>query len=113
MAGQFTLKKMQNGQFIFQLLDAQEQVIFTSVPFAKISDAKETIALFRERAANFPNFERKKSPTNKMYFILKTADGRIIGSSERQSSIPDLENSISAVNKCALEAQIVNSPPPF
>lgn len=112
MAGQFILTKSEDDQFIFQLMDEQEQVLFTSEPFAILSEARADIETLKERATNFPNFERKKSPTNKMYFVLKTVDGRVIGSSERHSSIPDLENSILAVNKCAPEAQVVEKPHP-
>lgn len=114
MAGQFTLTKSDDSQFIFQLKDDQEQVLFTSTPFATLSEAKAAIETLKDRAASFPNFERKKSPTNKMYFIVKSNDGRVIGSSERHSSIPALENSITDVNKCALVAQIVEGihPPP-
>lgn len=112
MAGQFMLTKSEEDQFIFLLTDEQEQVLFTSEPCETLSEARADIETLKERAASFPNYERKKSPTNKMYFVLRTAAGRVIGSSERHSSIPELENSITAVNKCAQEAQIVEKPLP-
>ena len=112
MAGQFTLTKSEDDQFIFQLTDEKEQVLFTSEPSATLSEARADIEALKERAASFPNFERKKSPTNQMYFVVKTAAGRVIGSSERHSSISGLENSITAVNKCAQEAQVIEKPHP-
>lgn len=112
MAGQFTFKKTENDQTIFQLTDDQEQLLFTSAPFASMSDARAAILSLKERVTRFPNFERRKSTTNKMYFVVKSADGGVIGSSERHSSIPALENSITAVNKCAPVAQIVEAHDP-
>lgn len=107
MAGQFSIAKSNDNQFMFQLKDGQEQVLFTSTLFATLSEAKAAIEALKDRATSFPNFERKKSPTNEMYFIVKTDDGRVIGSSEKHSSIPALENSITDVNKCAQAAQII------
>jgi uncharacterized protein YegP (UPF0339 family) len=106
MTGQFTLIKSEDNQFIFQLKDDQESVLFTSNPFATLPEVRSAIEALKDRATSFPNFERKKTPTNKMYFIVKTTDGRVIGSSEKHASIPALENNITDVNKCARLAQI-------
>ena len=108
MAGQFEIKKADNGQFIFNLIDSDGQTLFTSEPYAQKSNTRDGIAAVKERAKNIPNYERKKTDTNKLYWVLRDAKGKIIGSSQKHSAIPALEISISAVRKCVLDADIVD-----
>jgi uncharacterized protein YegP (UPF0339 family) len=106
---QITITKTADDKFIFTLSDSNQQVLFTSVGYSTMPEVRQAIAVLQNRAAQFPNFERKKTPTNKMYFVIRTKDGRIIGDSEKHASIAALENSINAVNQSATKAPIVDA----
>jgi uncharacterized protein YegP (UPF0339 family) len=107
MAGQFEIKPLQGGQFHFVLFDSDGQLLFTGEPCPAIADARAAIAALKERAQAFPNFERKKTADNKMYYTIRTANGKVLGNSELHGSIPGLENSITALNKTAPHAAII------
>ena len=78
MAGQFEIKPLQGGQFHFVLFDSDGQLLFTGEPCPAIADARAAIAALKERAQAFPNFERKKTADNKMYYTIRTANGKSI-----------------------------------
>ena len=98
MAVKPEVQQTENGQFVFQLIDSNGQVLFTSRPYAQQADARNGLISVKERAGKIGNFERKKSSTNQMYFDISDVNRRIIGSSESHSSIADLEKNITAVN---------------
>ena len=108
MAGKFELIKTADSQYVFNLIDSGGQLLFISEPYPQTSDVQKAIALLRERVKSFANFERKKTDTNKLYFVIREIKGPVIGSSQRHASIAALENSITAVHKCAPDAVLVD-----
>jgi uncharacterized protein YegP (UPF0339 family) len=106
---QITITKTTDDKFIFTLSDSNQLVLFTSIGYSEMLEVRQAIASLKMRAAQFPNYERKKTPANKMYSVIRTEDGRIIGSSEQHSSIAALENSITAVNQSAAKALVVEA----
>ena len=108
MAGHFEVRKTETNQYFFCLFDSNGKILFTSESYSTHADANQGIAALKERVESFPNFERKKNSENKMFFVVRTARGKVIGSSERYSSIADLENSITAVNQSVVDAEIID-----
>lgn len=106
---QITITKTTDGKFIFTLTDTVRQVLFTSISYPNVADVTDAIASLKSRAGLLPNFERKKTATNKMYFVIRSEAGQVIGSSEQHGSIAALENSIAAVNQCAGDADILDA----
>ena len=109
MAGTFELTKTENGYYIFSLIDSDGQLLFTSQAYPQKSGAQHGIVSLKERVAHFICFERKKTSTNKLYFVIREAGGQVIGSSRRHSSIPSLESSITAIQKCISDAAVVDA----
>lgn len=106
MAGKFELKKSKSGQYMFNLIAANGQVILTSELYKAKSGAENGIESVRKNAGNDANYERKTSSKNEPYFVLKAANKEIIGTSEMYSSAASMENGIASVKTNAPGAKV-------
>lgn len=106
MAGKFEIKKNKSGQFSFNLLASNGQVILTSELYKSKASAKAGVASVQKNAPNDAAFERKISSNNKSYFVLKAANKQIIGKSQMYESDAAMENGIESVKRNAPEAGI-------
>lgn len=61
------------------------------------------------RTVERSRFERKTAKDGSPYFVLKAANGEIIGKSEMYSSVAAMENGIASVVKNAAEGEIVDT----
>lgn len=107
MAGQFELKQTENGQFMFNLKAGNGQIILTSQRYQAKDSAKDGIESVRKHAGADTNFERKTSTAGEPYFVLKAANGQVIGQSEMYSSVSAMENGIASVMANAGTAPVV------
>jgi len=108
MAGQFELKKIDSGQFMFNLKAGNGQIILTSQRYQAKDSAQDGSASVRKHAADDTNFERKTSAAGEPYFVLKAANGQVIGTSEMYSSAAAMENGIASVKANAPDAPVVD-----
>jgi hypothetical protein len=110
MAGTFELKKAANGQYMFNLKAANNEVILTSETYSSESAAEGGIASVRKNAAVEKNFEKKTSTGGQPYFSLKSADnGQTLGRSEMYSSAAAMEKGIKSVMANAPTATVKKS----
>lgn len=105
MAGKFELKRGINNRFNFSFKVANGQTILNSEPYLGRLGAKSGIELVRSSATNDSNYERKVSHKNEPYFVLKMANGQIIGTSEKYSSILAMEERIASLKANAPNAE--------
>ncbi len=108
MAVKFEIKKNESGEFTFHLLASNGQIILTSQRYQAKASAQAGIESVRKHAADDAYFERKTSAANQPYFVLKAANGRIIGQSEMYSSAAALEKGIASVKANAPAAPVVD-----
>ena len=108
MAVQFELKKTDGGQSIFNLIAKNGQIVLTSQRYQAKASAQAGIESVRKHAADDANFERKTSAGNQPYFVLKAANGKIIGQSEMYSSAAAMEKGIASVKANAPTASVVD-----
>ncbi|HEX3554954.1 MAG TPA: YegP family protein [Thermoanaerobaculia bacterium] len=106
MAGKFEVKKASNGQFYFHLKAANGQVILASEQYKEKRSALGGIESVRKNAPLDNRYERKTAKNGQPYFVLKAANGEIIGQSETYSSTSALESGIESVKKNAPEAAV-------
>lgn len=97
MSGKFVLKKTASGQFMFNLLAGNSQVILTSESYKEKSSALNGIASVQTNSGNDERYERKTSSKDEPYFVLKAANAQVIGKSEMYSSKAAMENGIASV----------------
>ncbi len=108
MAGKFELKKSKSGKFMFNLKAGNNQVILTSELYNEKAGAENGIESVRKNAGDDANYERKTSVKDEPYFVLKAANGQVIGSSEMYSSASAMENGIASVKANGPGAPVVD-----
>jgi uncharacterized protein YegP (UPF0339 family) len=101
MAGKFTLRKTEKGNFVFNLKASNGQIILTSQPYSDKRTAINGIESARKNARNDASFERCTSSDGRPYFLLKAANFQVIGQSEMYSTKASMENGISSVTRNA------------
>ena len=104
MAAKFELKINAKGQYSFNLKASNGQVILTSEVYESRAAAEAGIASVRKNAEQADRFEHKMSKSSEPYFVLKAANGQVIGRSEMYSSAAAMENGIQSVMKSAAAA---------
>jgi uncharacterized protein len=106
VAGKFELKKTDRGQFMFNLKAGNQQVILTSELYRDKAGAQNGADSVKRHAGSDANYERKTSSKGDPYFVLKAANGQIIGKSEMYSSPAAVENGIASVKNNGPAAEI-------
>ncbi|NJC94742.1 MAG: hypothetical protein C3F07_14580 [Anaerolineales bacterium] len=101
MAGKFSLRKTDKGNFVFNLKASNGQVILTSQPYADKRGALNGIESARRNAGKDANFERRTASNGQPYFVLKAANTQIIGQSEMYSAKANMEKGIASVRRNA------------
>ena len=106
MAGKFELKTAKSGQFHFNLLASNGQIILQSEMYETKASALNGISSIQKNAADDTRYERLVSKTDKPYFLLKAGNHQVIGQSQLYESIASRDNGIESVKKNAPEATI-------
>lgn len=101
MAGKFELKTTRSGQFHFNLLAGNGQVIMQSAMYESKSSALDAIASIQKSAMEDSRYERLVSKSGKPYFVLKAGNEHVIGQSQQYESESSRENGIASVKKNA------------
>lgn len=86
MPGKFELKKSANNKFYFTLTAANGQVILAGEMHNDRAGALAAVDEARTRGAEDANYERLVAKDDSPYFLLKAADGRVLGQSQMYSS---------------------------
>lgn len=100
------LKRARNDRFLFDLKAANGEIIFTSGLYATKETANEGINAFKAAAPFDSMFERKVAKDDSPYFVLKAANGEILGKSEMYSSNTSMERGIKSVMRNAATAEL-------
>lgn len=98
--GYYELKK--GAKFSFVLKAGNHEVILSSQSYEAAGGAKDGIASVQKNGPDAKNYEKKSSSAGHPYFVLKAANGQIIGTSEMYSGEAARDNGIASVQ--------VNSP---
>ena len=93
--GYYELKK--GAKYSFNLKAANHQVILTSQTYESKAAAENGIESVRKNGGSDENFERKTATSAQPYFVLKAANGQIIGTSEMYESEAARDNGIKSV----------------
>jgi uncharacterized protein YegP (UPF0339 family) len=93
--GYYELKK--GAKFSFNLKSANHQVVLTSQSYESKSAAENGIASVQKNSGDDACFERKVAKSDQPYFVLKAANGQVIGQSQMYDSAAAMENGIESV----------------
>ncbi len=109
MPGKFELKTSSNGEYMFNLIASNGQVILTSETYTERRGALNGIESVRNNAPLDERFERRTSNAGQPYFVLKAANGIVIGRSQMYASASAMENGIASVKNHAPDAELVDT----
>ncbi len=100
LTGRFTVRKS-GGQFVFTLYASNGEAILVSERYVRKVDAINGIEAVRASAEEGARYEKRTSKANQPYFVLKTANNEIIGTSEMYSSEAARDAGIASVKASA------------
>jgi len=109
MAGKFEVKLAKDGQFHFNLLAGNGQIILQSEMYATKTSALNGIASIQKNAPEDGRYDRLVSKSGKPYFTLKAGNHQIIGQSQQYESEAARDNGIESVKKNAPDAQVIDT----
>lgn len=106
MSAKFELKKAKDGQFHFNLLAGNGQVILSSEMYKAKDSALGGIDSVRKNAQREGAFEIKSSSDEKHYFVLKATNAQVVGQSQMYSTLAACKGGIESVQKNAPAAPL-------
>ena len=106
MAGRFLISKRSNGEFQFVLKSGNGEPILSSEGYKAKPSCINGIESVRTNSQNDARYERKTSSSERPYFVLKAANGEIVGTSELYSSNGALEKGVASVRLNAPTAAV-------
>ena len=108
MKPKFIVIHSTDGLRYFYLNAANNEVILTSELYNAKQSAMLGILSVMEHSANPAAFEHRISKAGEPYFVLKAANGEIIGTSEMYSTRQAAETGINSVMQSAPAAHIID-----
>ena len=103
----YVISIAKNGDYYFNLKAANNQTILTSEMYSSRSACIKGIESVRINCYDDHNYERKISADNKHYFVLKAANGKVIGQSEMYESEAAMENGIVSVKSNGMSTVVI------
>ena len=94
MSGSYELKLAKNGEFFFNLLAGNGQVILKSEMYSSRAAAENGIASVQSNSGEEGQYECKESSNGKPYFVLKAKNHQVIGQSQMYESDSGCQNGI-------------------
>jgi uncharacterized protein YegP (UPF0339 family) len=106
MPGKFEIKRAKNGEYYFNLLASNNEIILTSETYKAKASAKNGIESVKRNSQLDERFVRKEGKSGKPFFVLKARNHEVIGRSESYESERARENGITSVRNNAPAAKI-------
>ncbi|HZK72285.1 MAG TPA: DUF1508 domain-containing protein [Clostridia bacterium] len=106
-AGKYVISKAKNDEKYFNLKTTTGQTILTSQMYSSESACFNGIESVRNNCSDDSKFERKQSVNNKSFFVLKAANGQVIGTSAMYESEAGMENDIALVKKNGISTGVI------
>lgn len=97
MTGYYELKRSGGTEYMFNLKSGNHETILTSQIYAGKDGAQEGIASVQANSLLDDKFERKVAKDGSPFFVLKAANGQIIGTSEMYGSTAARDKGIESV----------------
>lgn len=108
MAAKFVVKPIKGGQYMFNLVSQNGEIILTSEQYKSMGGLKNGIKSVKTHAKDEKNFKKLTTKKGDPYFILRAGNNRVIGKSETYSSESAMKNGIDSVKKNAPTAAVEN-----
>lgn len=107
--GKFVVKTRSNGDYQFNLVADNGQVILSSQGYAGKDGCMNGIQSVRANGQVLAMFEKLSSENGKFYFNLKAGNGQVIGTSQMYESEAGRDNGIESVMGNAANSEITEA----
>ena len=107
--GKFVVTVRKDGDFQFNLLATNGQVILTSQGYASKASCLNGIESVKKNAQNEAQFDKKVAKNGKPYFNLMATNGQVIGASQMYASERTMLAGIASVMRNAPDAAVVEN----
>ncbi len=97
MAGKFEISTRSNGEFQFNLMAGNGQVILSSEGYSAKAACLNGVESVKKHSEDEGFFERLTASNGSPYFNLKASNGQVIGHSQMYSSTSARDNGIQSV----------------
>ena len=104
--GKFVTSVRKDGEFQFNLVAGNGQIILTSEGYSAKAGCDNGIASVRTNSQDDSKYERNTAANGKLYFNLKAGNGQVIGKSQMYESADSMENGIKSVMSNAPDATV-------
>lgn len=104
MAARFTLKQASDGQHYFNLVAENGEIILTGERYTTSSSARDGIESVRQNGPLASRYERRQAKDGQEYFVLKAANGEVIGTSEMYTTAGARQQGVEAVMRAVASA---------
>lgn len=105
--GRFEIKVDKAGEFRFNLLASNGQVILSSEGYTRREGCLNGIESVRRHSVEDRFFERTIAANGKYHFNLKAGNGEVIGTSQLYAGLDGMENGIISVRFHAPDAIVI------
>lgn len=102
----FKISKRSNGEFQFNLVAGNGEVILTSEGYGRKDGCLNGVESVKINSKNADMFEKKTSKDGRFYFVLKAKNGQVIGQSQMYASESSCDNGIASVAKNGPVAEV-------
>ena len=93
----FRITKGKGDEYTFNLTAANAQVILASERYSSHSGAARGVASVKENAGIDARYEKREARDGTLYFVLKAANGEIVGTSQMYGSSAARDGGMEAV----------------
>ncbi|PHM30504.1 YegP family protein [Xenorhabdus innexi] len=104
--GHYDLKKAKNGQFYFNLVAANGEIILSSEMYTTKAAANKGIHSVQVNSPDKARHEVRKNKSGKTYFVLKARNHQVIGISESYSDETAMKKGMQSVMKAGTTDKI-------
>ncbi len=106
MAKRFEIKKSANSQYFFTLFADNNEKILASEMYNSKQAAQNGVQSVKTNASLDARYDRRTAKNGQFYFVLKAANGEIVGTSEQYKEAEGMEHGIAAVKAAAPSAPV-------
>lgn len=107
--GKFVIRRRRNGEYQFDLIADNGQIILASEGYITLDACKNGIESVKKNAPILARYDKLISSNGRYYFNLKASNGQIIGTSASYDSLPDRDESLEGVMSEVISASIEES----
>lgn len=108
--GKFEIIKRKDEEYQFNLLAPNGEIILTSEGYTTLANCKKGIDSVKKNSHDQAMFERLNAKTgDKVYFVLKATNGKVIGNSQMYANYASRENGILSVQEYAHNAEVIET----